>query len=229
MRSFRDFSGKLWLLQLDVHGLYRVRDLTGVNLLGALDGPEVLERIASDVVLLVDVLFAALMPRSEQTGEEEFGRRMVGETTEAAFAALFEEFVGFFPTRDDFDNPDNNEELPDDGLTPSLRAESFLWEMAGIVGLHPGPFTLRELVLLARGRQRESWNRFAPLIAATANIMRTGEQVDPNTINPFVRRATQTAVRVGSGAARSSFRKQTRQKRKPKIESQIDAIQHDTP
>ena len=44
----------------------------------------------------------------------------------------------------------------------------------------PRPFTLRELLLLADGAQRERWMRMSPLMALIANVNR-----DPRRCRPF--------------------------------------------
>ena len=47
-----------------------------------------------------------------------------------------------------------------------------IYELAGIVGLDPGPFTLRELVWMAEGRRRELWDHTASLLALLYNVNR---------------------------------------------------------
>jgi len=44
-----------------------------------------------------------------------------------------------------------------------------IWELAGIVGVHPDPYSIRELEWMGRGRMCHDWNMFAPLICCTAN------------------------------------------------------------
>ena len=47
-----------------------------------------------------------------------------------------------------------------------------IYELAGIVGLDPGPFTLRELVWMAEARRRDMWDHTAGLLALLYNINR---------------------------------------------------------
>jgi hypothetical protein len=44
-----------------------------------------------------------------------------------------------------------------------------IWRYAGIVGVHPDPFTYRELKLMAEGKMSHDWDMFAPLICYVAN------------------------------------------------------------
>src|SRR6185369_17585266 len=39
--------------------------------------------------------------------------------------------------------------------------EREVWHLAGILGVDPGPFTLRALSLMGRGRRGDSWSRWA--------------------------------------------------------------------
>lgn len=60
---------------------------------------DILERLASDPVLLVDVLFAVCKPEADAKGitDEEFGRAMAGDAIELAATALLDEIIDFFP------------------------------------------------------------------------------------------------------------------------------------
>jgi hypothetical protein len=46
------------------------------------------------------------------------------------------------------------------------------YELAGVVGVHPGPWSLRELLAAVKGRQRELWNHTSSLLAQLAEIHR---------------------------------------------------------
>ena len=48
----------------------------------------------------------------------------------------------------------------------------WIWELAGIVGVDPGPLTLRELLWMYAGRRREEWVHTAHLLTLTANCHR---------------------------------------------------------
>jgi hypothetical protein len=47
-----------------------------------------------------------------------------------------------------------------------------IWQAAGILGIDPGPRTLRELVVMLDGRRREQWNHTASLMALLASVHR---------------------------------------------------------
>jgi hypothetical protein len=46
------------------------------------------------------------------------------------------------------------------------------WEYAGILGVHPGQWSLRQLFDAVRGRRREAWNHTSALIAQQAEFNR---------------------------------------------------------
>ncbi|MDD4818281.1 MAG: hypothetical protein PHI85_09960 [Victivallaceae bacterium] len=106
MRSFTDNNGRTWILHVTVGAIKRVRALCGVDLAGIItvtDGGkpqmELLERLASDPVLLVDVLYAVCREEADakNISDEEFGRGMAGDAIEFATSALLDEIIDFFP------------------------------------------------------------------------------------------------------------------------------------
>ncbi|HPP54440.1 MAG TPA: hypothetical protein PK777_15920, partial [Thermoguttaceae bacterium] len=44
-----------------------------------------------------------------------------------------------------------------------------IYELAGIVGVDPGPLTLRELCWMVDGRQRDQWNHTSQILAMVYN------------------------------------------------------------
>ncbi len=60
---------------------------------------ELLERLSSDPVLLVDVLYAGCKPECAHRNvtDEDFGAAMAGDAIEQATGALLDEVVDFFP------------------------------------------------------------------------------------------------------------------------------------
>jgi len=106
MKSFTDNTGRAWLVNVNVGTIKRVRALCGVDLAniisiesGRKPKIELLERLASDPVLLVDVLYAVCKEEadSRNVSDEEFGRSMAGDAIEFATAALLDEIIDFFP------------------------------------------------------------------------------------------------------------------------------------
>lgn len=100
MRTFADNTGRSWTIVVNVDAIKRVRSLLGVNLLEIVDG-DLIERLATDPVLLCDVLYAILKPEADaqQITDQDFGRAMAGDAIDLATTALLEELVDFFPQR----------------------------------------------------------------------------------------------------------------------------------
>ena len=98
MKTFRDNAGREWAIEVTVAAVKRVRSLIQVDLLEAADG-KLLEKLASDPVLLCDVVFCLVQPEAKAKGisDEDFGRGLAGEAIERATSAFLEELVDFFP------------------------------------------------------------------------------------------------------------------------------------
>ena len=97
MRSFKDNEGRVWTVAVNVASVKRVRALCGIDLASAVETSEdgrisasTLSRLATDPVLLVDVLYAL-------SKDEDFGRAMAGDALDLAVTALIDEIVDFFP------------------------------------------------------------------------------------------------------------------------------------
>ena len=106
MKTFIDNTGKTWTLSVTVGTIKRVRALCGVDLANIITieagkAPNVglLDRLASDPVLLVDVLYAVCKPEADAQNvtDEDFGRAMAGDAIEHATTALLDEVIDFFP------------------------------------------------------------------------------------------------------------------------------------
>lgn len=82
--------------------------------------------------------------------------------------------------------------------------------MAGVVGIDPGPLTLRELFWMADGRRRDAWDRTANLIAALFNAVpdHTGKRKprQPSEFHPFYRPAKPKKIVVGIEALKVFLR-----------------------
>ena len=105
MKTFTDNTGRTWTLLVNVATIKRVRALCGVDLNSIIeveDGKpttKLLERLSTDPVLLVDVIYAVCRPECEQKGvsDEDFGAAMAGDAIEQATSALMDEVIDFFP------------------------------------------------------------------------------------------------------------------------------------
>ena len=106
MKSFTDNKGRAWEIVVTVATVKRVRALCKVDLNSIVEldknnkpSAELLERLSSDPVLLVDVLYAICTPQADKLGitDEDFGEAMAGDAIEYATSALLEEVINFFP------------------------------------------------------------------------------------------------------------------------------------
>jgi hypothetical protein len=100
LKTFTDNGGRTWTVSLNVTTLKQVKSLCGVDLMDAVnDGGKLLERLASDPVLLCDVIFAICKDQAEAKSvtDVDFGGGMAGDPIESATTALLEELVDFFP------------------------------------------------------------------------------------------------------------------------------------
>lgn len=98
MHTFKDSLGRVWEIEINVTTIRRVRGLAGVDLL-EMAGGTLATRLASDPLLLADVLFAAveLQAKSAGVSKEAFEEALDGDAVNAGADALVEELIGFFP------------------------------------------------------------------------------------------------------------------------------------
>lgn len=106
MKSFTDNLGRTWMLVVNVAAIKRVRALCDVDLNAIVEidhdnnpSTKLLERLSSDPVLLVDVLYAVCKPDCDQkqVSDQDFGAAMAGDAIDHATTALLDEIVDFFP------------------------------------------------------------------------------------------------------------------------------------
>ena len=106
MKTFIDNTGRTWPLVVNVATIKRVRALCGVDICTIIELDEknqpstkLLERLSSDPVLLVDVLYAVCKPECDKlnVSDEDFGAAMAGDAIEHATSALLDEIIDFFP------------------------------------------------------------------------------------------------------------------------------------
>ena len=106
MRSYKDTEGRVWTIAVNVSAVRRVRALCGIDLASAVEtspdgklSANTLSRLATDPVLLVDVLYALSKEEAEKrnVSDEDFGKAMAGDVLNLAVTALIEEIVDFFP------------------------------------------------------------------------------------------------------------------------------------
>ena len=106
MRTFKDNAGRTWSVTLNVLQMTRIRAHLGIDLVNVitLDAGgkvkvDLVDRIANDPCLLVDILWVCVEDEAKAAGvtDEEFGRALAGDAIDEATKALLDELVDFFP------------------------------------------------------------------------------------------------------------------------------------
>ncbi len=106
MRTFKDGKGRTWEVALNVWQMKRIRDALGIDLVNVIstgdDGSvkvDLVDRIANDPVLLVDILWVLCERSAKSAGvtDEDFGSSLAGDSIEEATRAFLDELVDFFP------------------------------------------------------------------------------------------------------------------------------------
>lgn len=106
MRTFRDSTGRMWSVALNVHEMRRIRAALGIDLVNviSLDSKggvkvDLIDRIANDPCLLADILWVVCEAEAKAEGitDADFGARLAGDPIDDATRALLDELVDFFP------------------------------------------------------------------------------------------------------------------------------------
>ena len=99
MKDFKDAQGRTWDIAINVTSIKRLRDKLELDLLAVVEGGDVLGKLVTDPVLLVDVVYVLCEAQAEErkVTDEDFGRAMAGEAIDAATKALLEDLISFFP------------------------------------------------------------------------------------------------------------------------------------
>ena len=106
MKCFKDNQNRNWTIVVNVATVKRVRSLLDINLLDVVKldannkpNVDLLEQLASDPILLCDVIYCICKPEADaqNISDEDFGMAMGGDAIEHATTALLEELIDFFP------------------------------------------------------------------------------------------------------------------------------------
>ncbi|MBQ9369034.1 MAG: hypothetical protein IJT83_14730 [Victivallales bacterium] len=101
MKAFEDAKGRTWPINITVSASRRIRDLAGIDFgnPNTLADGDTLTRLSTDMVLLADVLYAALLPdlTAKNITKEDFCDNIYGDTLNTAIFALLEAVSDFFP------------------------------------------------------------------------------------------------------------------------------------
>ena len=96
--KFTDTKGDEWAVALNVSAIKAVRNHLGIDLLNLDDGQLIL-KLTSDPISLVDVIYVLCMDQAEAKGvsDSQFGARMAGDVIADATEAMLEALVSFIP------------------------------------------------------------------------------------------------------------------------------------
>ena len=96
-KTFTDSKGRTWICRVDTEALRRVRDCLGYNLAGE----DAMQKLQDDPVLLVDTIFAVILPQAQAANVTgvDFGKSLEKDIIDDATLALLEGLADYFPTR----------------------------------------------------------------------------------------------------------------------------------
>lgn len=96
-KTFTDGKGRTWTCRVDTAALRRIRDSLGFNLAGE----EAMQKLQDDPVLLVDTIFAVILPQAQAANVTgmDFGESLEKDVIDDATLALLEGLADYFPTR----------------------------------------------------------------------------------------------------------------------------------
>lgn len=101
MRIFKDAENREWSVDITVGTLRRIRELSGINLAtpAALANGDTMGRLSDDLVLLSDVLYAAVKPQADAKGldKEQYTDAIRGDAINDGTYALLYALADFFP------------------------------------------------------------------------------------------------------------------------------------
>lgn len=100
MKVFKDNKNREWIVAVNHTTVKRVQSILNVDLrLMQDEEAKLVQRLETDTILLVDVIFVICQPQAEKMGisDEEFGEAMAGDAIFHATEALIEEMTDFFP------------------------------------------------------------------------------------------------------------------------------------
>jgi hypothetical protein len=106
MHIFKDKNNVDWPVRIDIATVKRVKSILEINLCDAVtldnkNQPDVslLEKIADDPVLLVDILYVICKQEADarSISDEDFGAAMGGDVLENATKSFLDELIDFFP------------------------------------------------------------------------------------------------------------------------------------
>jgi hypothetical protein len=94
-----------------------------------------------------------------------------------------------------------------------------IWQLAGILGVHPGSFTLRELYEMAQSRQKQDWQHTSNLMALLANLLtfNRSHTFIAADFDPFAQSQTSSVIPLNTDDAMALLKKTFVPSRKPSL------------
>ncbi|WP_437205856.1 hypothetical protein [Planctomicrobium sp. SH664] len=166
---FHDSTGESWFVSLSYSQLVAVKRRTGIVVVDLVDTQSASsERFRCEFVqfeVLCELLREQL--RDRRLTESEFAARMQrGETCEAANQCILWAIVEFFPEQRE---PSHRRRRDRVKSRQRSDAAELCLQLAGILGIDPGPRSLRELVVMVSARRDEEWAHTAWVAMWVAN------------------------------------------------------------
>ncbi len=87
------------------------------------------------------------------------------------------------------------------------RCEDAIWEAAGILGLSPDPFTLRQLLKMSHARLLSQWDQVSMIVAKVHNSACSSRKdmvTDASVFNPL-RRSAKKKARIALAQMRQMY------------------------
>jgi hypothetical protein len=219
MSTFTTKQGR-WLLRFDIATMRAIRSRVGVDMFALIDDDR-LSELGDDLATLADVVWIAIEPCATTRGvtRDAFFDGLAGDTLgdlATAFAAAVMEFL---PEREPT-AAEGDQQTENAGDREPF--EMVILKVASRIPLDPGPYTLRELILMAKTAASCQWDHTASLLHLLACIHRSPKTPPPpfERFHPMLERKARRRGMSGDDLAsmRSAFRDEQR------IEIKLDEL-----
>jgi len=190
MQVFTDKKGRNWTVVINVAAVRRVKAMLDIDLMEAIGG-QLIKKLSSDPGLIFNILYVLCENEAVERGvsDRKFGAAVKGGCAVAAYSALLSELVEFFPEGEKKKETENRRDgEPEKKQTCTAEdCWGLVWKHAGVLGVNPGTFTLRELSIMAKAKKKEDWSRTAAILAQNHNMNRAKDEParDPDSYNPY--------------------------------------------
>ncbi len=208
MQVFTDNKKRNWTVVINVATARRVKAMLEVDLMDALGGGLV-KKLSADSGLLCNILYVLCEYEAEERGitDRKFGVALTGGCAVAAYCAFMAELVNFFPEGEKKKETENLRDGESENPEKSYTTDdiwNLVWQHAGVLGIDPGIFTLRELSLMAKAKKLEDWNRTSAILSQNHNMNRSSKNDPvrlPDDFNPYVEHVEEVALPVNKKTA----------------------------